>query len=118
MRSTPTRVLILAAVATLALPSTRLTARSAPEGTKSFYVSVLDESGKPVKDMAPEEFAMREDGRDVQIVSVGPAQAPLMVVFPVLLNVAAVRWNASPFVPVRLKSRLSRPLPPSLKVPE
>jgi VWFA-related protein len=91
MTCTPTRVLILAAVATLALPSTRLTARSAPEGTKSFYVSVLDESGKPVKDMAPEEFAMREDGRDVQIVSVGPAQAPLMVVFLVDTSDSAVK---------------------------
>lgn len=91
MIRTPTRVMTLAAAATLALPSTHVAARSTVEGTKSLYVSVLDESGKPVKDMAPQEFVMREDGRDVQIVSVGPAQAPLMVVFLVDTSDSAVK---------------------------
>jgi VWFA-related protein len=81
----------VAAAAALALPAVRVAARSGPEGTKSLYVSVLDDSGKPVKDMTADEMRMLEDGKDIQIVSIGPAQAPLQVVFLVDTSDSAVR---------------------------
>lgn len=83
--------MIIATVVALAAPTGRVAAQSGPLGTKSLYVSVLDQSGKPVKDMAANEFAMRVDGRDVQILSVGPAQDPLQVVFLVDTSDSAVR---------------------------
>jgi VWFA-related protein len=82
---------MVAAATALVLPAARLTARSGPEGTKTLYLSVLDESGKPVKDMTADELAMREDGKDIQIVSLGPAQAPLQVVFLVDTSDSASR---------------------------
>jgi VWFA-related protein len=81
----------LAATAALALPAARVAARSTQEGTKSLYLSVLDESGKPVKDMALGEILMREDNKDVQIISVGPAQTPLQVVMLVDTSDSAAR---------------------------
>jgi VWFA-related protein len=91
MTRTLTGVITLAAAATLVLPTARLAARSGPEGTKTLFMSVLDDAGKPVKDMTADELAMREDGRDIQIVSVGPAQAPLQIVFLVDTSDPAAR---------------------------
>jgi VWFA-related protein len=90
MTRTLTRVASVTAAAALLLPAARLAARSGPEGTKTLYVSVLDESGKPVKDMTADQLAMREDGKDIQIVSVGPAQEPLQVVLLVDTSDSAV----------------------------
>jgi VWFA-related protein len=89
MTRTLTRAVAIAAA--LALPATGLGAGSTQEGTKTLYLSVLDESGKPVKDMTADELVMREDGKDIQIVSVGPAQAPLHVVVLVDTSDSAVR---------------------------
>lgn len=91
MTRTWIRAVTVAAAAVLALPAVRLAARPGPEGTKTLYVSVLDDSGKPVKDMTADEFAMREDNKDVQIVSIGPAQAPLQVVMLVDTSDSAVK---------------------------
>ena len=91
MTRTLMRAMTVTAAAALALPAARLAARSGPEGTKTLYLSVLDQSGKPVKDLTADELAMREDGKDIQIVSVGPAQAPLQVVFLVDTSDSASR---------------------------
>ena len=83
---------LAAAVAVLAWPAAHTAARGdQQEGQKSIFVSVVDDSGKPVKDMATTDFALREDGKDRQIVSVGPAQAPLNVVVLVDTNNSAMR---------------------------
>lgn len=82
----------VAAVAVLAWPAAHIAARAGhQEGQKSIFVSVVDDSGKPVKDMTADEFALREDGKDRQIVSVGPAQAPLDVVLLVDTDNSAMR---------------------------
>jgi VWFA-related protein len=91
MTRTWIRALLVAAAAVLALPAVHLAARPGPEGTKTLYVSVLDDAGKPVKDMTADEFAMREDNKDVQIVSIGPAQAPLQIVMLVDTSDSAVK---------------------------
>ena len=54
--------------------------RSAAAADKAIFVSVLDAEGKPVKDLAVEDFRLREDGVDREIVSVKPATEPLQVV--------------------------------------
>jgi VWFA-related protein len=82
----------LAAAAVLAWTEAHVAARAEqPKGQKIIYVSVVDDAGKPVKDMTADEFALREDGKDRQIVSVGPAQAPLSVVVLVDTDNAAQR---------------------------
>jgi VWFA-related protein len=46
---------------------------------KTHYVSVLDESGAPVKDLKTAEFRLREDGVDREITDVTLATDPLYV---------------------------------------
>lgn len=46
---------------------------------KSLYMSVLDEKGKPVKDMVADDILIREDGVDRQVVAVKPAAQPISV---------------------------------------
>jgi VWFA-related protein len=83
---------VVAAAAVLAWPAPSLGARAdQQEGQKTIYVSVVDDSGKAVKDMTADEFALREDGKDRQIVSAGPAKAPLDLVVLVDTDNSAVR---------------------------
>ena len=46
---------------------------------KSIFVGVLDENGKPLTDLAINEFAIREDNADRQIVAVKPPSQPISV---------------------------------------
>jgi hypothetical protein len=46
---------------------------------KSLYISVLDEAGKPVKDIVADDILIREDGVDRQVVAVKPASQPISV---------------------------------------
>ena len=46
---------------------------------KSLFMSVLDEKGKPVKDMVADDILIREDGADRQVVAVKPASTPISV---------------------------------------
>ncbi len=92
MKPTLFRAMALVMLAGSALSGARVSARSSgPAGTSTVYLSVLDESGKPVKDMRPDEIMLREDQQDVQILSVGPAQDPLQVVFLVDTSGSAVQ---------------------------
>ena len=70
---------LLFVAATVVVRMTTADARGLPADDKSVFVSVLDQSRKPVKDMKLEEFLLREDGTDREIVAVRPATQPLTV---------------------------------------
>jgi hypothetical protein len=46
---------------------------------KSLFISVLDETGKPVKDIVTDDILIREDNVDRQVVVVKPASQPISV---------------------------------------
>lgn len=46
---------------------------------KSMFVSVLDASGRPVRDFTAADIAIREDGQDRTVVEVKPASKPISV---------------------------------------
>lgn len=48
---------------------------------KSLFVSVLDESGRPVRQLTTADVLIREDGQDRAVVEVKPASQPLSVAF-------------------------------------
>jgi len=52
----------------------------AAPANKSVFVSVVDEANKPVTNMAADEFRVREDQADREIVSVKSATDPLQVI--------------------------------------
>src|SRR5262249_51060353 len=64
--------------ATLLLALTPV-AGAAP-ANRAVFVSVVDEANKPVTNMAADEFRVREDQTDREIISVTPARDPLQVV--------------------------------------
>jgi len=52
----------------------------ATQGTdKSIFVSALDESGRPVKDLTAAELRIREDGVDREVTGLKPAGDPLTI---------------------------------------
>ena len=74
-RALSCRVLLPLALAGLVVP---------PAGTqggvdKSIYLSVLDQAGKPVKDIVADDILIREDNVDRPVVSVKPASQPISV---------------------------------------
>lgn len=69
--------LLLPLLAILLLPPA-LTARQAGVD-KSLFVSVLDESGRPVREFTADDVALREDGQDRTVVAVKPASQPISV---------------------------------------
>jgi VWFA-related protein len=70
------RLAPLVAVVALVAPSNRLAARP---NTKTMFVSVLDQAGKPVKDMKADEFRILEDGVEREVTAAAPAKEPLSI---------------------------------------
>jgi hypothetical protein len=69
-------LLVLLLVPAVAIP---LNARAQGGVDKSLFISVLDEAGKPVKDIVADDILIREDGADRQVVAVKPASQPISV---------------------------------------
>jgi Ca-activated chloride channel homolog len=51
----------------------------APVRTNTVFVSVTEETGAPVTDLTAEDFTVKEDGKDREIVRVSTASEPLQV---------------------------------------
>jgi VWFA-related protein len=56
-----------------------LGARTQSAADKSIFVSVVDASGKPVKDLTMNEFQIREDNVQREVVGIKPATQPLAI---------------------------------------
>jgi VWFA-related protein len=56
-----------------------LAARIQSAADKTIFVGVVDESGKPVKDIQMGEILIREDGADREVISIKPATEPLYI---------------------------------------
>jgi hypothetical protein len=69
---------VLLPLALLVLPG-QIPAGSQDGVDKSLFISVLDESGKPVKDIVTDDILIREDNVDRQVVAVKPASQPISV---------------------------------------
>jgi len=76
-RTAACRVLLPLALVVLLIPAA--TVRTQEGVSKSLFMSVLDEKGKPVKDVVADDILIREDGADRQVVSVRPASTPISV---------------------------------------
>jgi hypothetical protein len=70
---------LLASPVMLVAATPHAAARSAPADEKSVFVAVLDDSGRPATDLTMQDFRLREDGVDREIVSVKPATQPLQI---------------------------------------
>jgi hypothetical protein len=68
--------LVLLLVPAVAIP---LNARAQGGVDKSLFISVLDEAGKPVKDIVTDDIRIMEDGVERQVVAVKPASQPISV---------------------------------------
>ncbi len=72
----------MAGLLSLVLASAIVTITGAPGQTaddKTIFVGVVDESGKPVKDVRLDEILIREDGQDREVVSVKPSTETLSI---------------------------------------
>src|SRR5687768_16960650 len=69
-------VVVALLVPAVAIP---LNARAQGGVDKSLFISVLDEAGKPVKDIVADDILIREDGVDRQVVAVKPPSQPISV---------------------------------------
>jgi hypothetical protein len=69
------RPLAWAAIAISTLPATTF----AQAEQRSVYVSALDQSGAPVKALAPTDLVVREDKVTREILSIGPAAEPMQI---------------------------------------
>ena len=59
------------------------------DNERALFVSVLDEDGAPVPDLAPGEFAVEEDGVEREVLRAGPARSPMQVAVLVDTSAAA-----------------------------
>ena len=67
-------ILVVACVAALTSPP----AAAQPAG-HDVFVTVLDADGVPVTGMSAEHFAVREDGRDREVLAVAPLETPMHI---------------------------------------
>ena len=54
-------------------------AQRAPDRDRTMFVTVVDGSGAPVKGLRPDDFVVREDGVQREILRVEPATGPIEI---------------------------------------
>ena len=59
------------------------------DNERSLFVTVLDEDGAPVPNLAPDEFVVEEDGVEREVLRAGPARSPMQVAVLVDTSAAA-----------------------------
>jgi hypothetical protein len=69
----------LSLVAVGALAGAAQTPPIAPERTNTVYVTALEQNGSPVLDLAAVDFAVKEDGKDRNVIRAELARSPLQV---------------------------------------
>ena len=82
------RLLALAALFAVAL-APGLGAWGQTAADKTIFVSVVDDAGKPLKDLGLGDILIREDGADREVISISPAKDPLYVALLVDTSPAA-----------------------------
>jgi VWFA-related protein len=65
--------------AALATASAQRGPAPAPARTNTVYVSVTEPTGAPVLDLAPDDFAIKEDGKVREVLQAGMASGPLQI---------------------------------------
>ena len=96
MNSRSLRPHVVCACALAVLCASALTAPVASQNAeKSLIVSAVDASGRPVAGLTKDDFAVREDGADREIIDVRPATGPLQVVLLADTTAGADRYIQS-----------------------
>jgi VWFA-related protein len=74
------RSILLLPLVALALAVVAAVPAATQSGTdKTLYLSVVDDAGKPVKDMTAADLRIREDGVDGDVLALKPATGPLFI---------------------------------------
>lgn len=95
------RPIVTVVLALLPFTLTAAHAASAADTTRTVYVTVVDDNGKAVPGLTPEDFAIKEAGKDRSIKSVEPARAKMrlaLMVEETLVPMVAVRSGIADFV--------------------
>ncbi|MGE5361125.1 MAG: hypothetical protein ACM3NQ_19075, partial [Bacteroidales bacterium] len=71
------------------ISSVLLLAQRAPDRDRTMFVTVVDGSGAPVKGLRPDDFVVREDGVQREILRVEPATGPIEITLLVDTSQAA-----------------------------
>ena len=68
-----------AVLAAALLPGALAAPLQSQDNERALFVSVLDEDGAPVPDLAPDEFVVEEDGVEREVLRAGPARSAMQV---------------------------------------
>ena len=103
MRLSRFALLVAAAVATSPHATARLTAQApaTPAGSRTIYVTAVDDNGTPVPGLTATDFVIKENGRTQQVIGASPATTPLTVALMIDdsgLGLQSMREGAAAFV--------------------
>lgn len=95
------RPIVTAVLGTFLLTFTCVHAAVAADTARTVYVTVVDDNGKAVPGLTPEDFAIKEGGKERVIASVEPARTKMrlaLMVEETLVPMVAVRQGLAEFI--------------------
>lgn len=95
------RPIVTAVLGVFLFTWTAATAASAADTTRTVYVTVVDDKGQAVPGLTPDDFAVKEAGKDRVVTAVEPARAKLRIALMVeetLVPMVAVRSGLADFI--------------------